>query len=175
MADMKKQTSGVASAKRRPRWGVGLSLVIVAVSLSAAMAQSTLRFVDAGADSATACAVGARAGRDCCSVESYGIAFRRRERERSDAQFVVVGRSETCGADACRIDADARARPAACPGRDLAESNVAESNFSMGSAICRRAAASQLSTGRTSATRGTSFCADRHRVVHRRARNADSG
>jgi len=48
---MKKQTSSVPSAKRRPRWGVALALVIVAASLSAAMAQSTLRFVDAGAES----------------------------------------------------------------------------------------------------------------------------
>jgi polysaccharide export outer membrane protein len=50
MADMKKQTTNVPSIQRRPRWGVALALVIVAASISAAMAQSTLRFVNGSTD-----------------------------------------------------------------------------------------------------------------------------
>lgn len=53
MADMKKQSTNLSRVRRLPRWGVALALVVVAASISAAMAQSTLRFLDASTDATT--------------------------------------------------------------------------------------------------------------------------
>jgi polysaccharide export outer membrane protein len=50
MVDMKKHTRIFPRVGLSPRWGTAFALVIVAASTSAAMAQSTLRFLDASSD-----------------------------------------------------------------------------------------------------------------------------